>query len=446
MENSLTIGAVIDAPTRLALACDDGDFSYEALDRERRRLAEAFRLAGTRQALLYAEPTFTAYASLLALASLGTPIILVPADPSAAVSRQVDEVIGTDTVIRGGVVAPTTSGIVAGQVLEPGSVVIITSGTTGTPKVVRHSWSTLAHAVRVRLELRGSIWFLAYPYHLYAGLQVVLHVLLNGGTTVMLPADREVEATVRRIADKAVEYISGTPSFFRRLLLFASRPALARVRLSQITLGGERVTQDVLDALRDAFPSTRIVHIYATSELGRCFSVEDGREGFPAELLTTGTKDGVRLRVRQGELEVQPVNAMNGYLHDAAQPWEESGWVMTGDLVEIVEDRAYFRGRRHDLINVGGSKVNPTAVEDVIRSCPHVVDVRVFGRRSALVGELVSAEVVGDDGLDEASLRAAILEHCAARLSEVERPRIVRFVPRMAVSEAGKIIRRTEGQ
>jgi hypothetical protein len=85
------------------------------------------------------------------------------------------------------------------------------------------------------------------------------------------------------------------------------------VPLIQVTLGGEVVDQQILDSLRRTFPHARIVHIYATTELGRCFSVTDGRAGFPARYLTEPTADGVVLGVEDGELVVRSANAMEGY-------------------------------------------------------------------------------------------------------------------------------------
>jgi acyl-CoA synthetase (AMP-forming)/AMP-acid ligase II len=445
MEHRLDLAATVRAPERAALACDDGIFTYSELTREQRRLAGQLHAMGARQVLLHAQPTFTSYAALAALAELALPVVLLAANPSPAVLEAVYESIGADAVVRDGNVVPHGPGLGSREPLPSGSVVIVTSGTTGPPKLVCHSWATLSRAVRVRPELGGSVWLVAYPYHLYAGLQVVLHVLLNAGTAVLLPQDGDVRTTLARMAEHAVAFVSGTPSFFRRLLLFSSREVLGKLRLEQITLGGERVTQDVLNALHSAFPAARIVHIYASSELGRCFSVEDGREGFPAEMLATGTKDGVRLRIRDGELEVQPVNAMNGYVHAPSSAPHADGWIPTGDLVDRVGDRVLFRGRRHDLINVGGAKVNPATVEDVIRGCAGVRDARVFARRSALVGELVAVDVVAQAGEDEARLREALAAHCAERLSAAERPRIVRFVPLIALSEAGKTIRNSEG-
>jgi acyl-CoA synthetase (AMP-forming)/AMP-acid ligase II len=182
MTPALPIPALRGAPSRVAVVCDDGSFSYARLEAEQAAVRETLRKSGARQVLLHAEQTFAAYAALLASAEAGIPTILLPPEPSPTVSQLVAETIGADTVIRHGTATPAAGGV--RRRLEPGSVVLVTSGTTGTPKLVGHSWATLAHAVRVRPELDASIWLLAYPYQLYAGLQVVLHVRLNGGTAV----------------------------------------------------------------------------------------------------------------------------------------------------------------------------------------------------------------------------------------------------------------------
>ena len=77
-----------------------------------------------------------------------------------------------------------------------------------------------------------------------------------------------------------------------------------------------------------------------------------------------------------------------------------TGWFATGDLVERVGDRCFFVGRRDDLINVGGNKVQPVRVEQVIQEIPGVRDVRVFARSSSLVGQMVACEYVTEPGFE----------------------------------------------
>jgi acyl-CoA synthetase (AMP-forming)/AMP-acid ligase II len=119
-----------------------------------------------------------------------------------------------------------------------------------------------------------------------------------------------------------------------------------------------------------------------------------------------------------------------------------SDWFKTGDLVNMVDDRVYFIGRRSDMINVGGNKVYPIEIERVIRSVPGVSDVLVYGRSSSIVGELVVCEVVPDRSQPGEPLKDAITERCLAQLAAHQRPRLIEIVDQIALSETGKRLRR----
>ncbi len=327
-----------------------------------------------------------------------------------------------------------------------GSVTILTSGTSGGMKAVRHDWTRLTRPVRFSDEGLSQRWLLAYRPHLYAGLQVVLQALLNGGTLVApSPAD-EPSQVARLMAESKVQYASATPSYWRRLLLWADPQWLSQVPLRQITLGGEAIDQEILDRLRHVFPSARIVHIYATTELGRCFSVTDARAGFPLHYLSAPSQDGIELQVRDGQLWVRSANAMSGYAQASTDQTlaraDESGWFPTGDLVEISGDRVTFVGRMSDMLNVGGNKVHPLVVEQVIREVPGVADVRVFGQSSSIAGQLVACQIVADDNASHDALRQQVLSHCRERLDRYQCPRVMEFVDRLELTAAGKLARR----
>ena len=78
----------------------------------------------------------------------------------------------------------------------------------------------------------------------------------------------------------------------------------SRACQSSRSLWGEVADQGLLDALHRFYPCARIVHIYATTELGRCFSIKDGRAGFPVSLLDVPSEDGICLKIEDGELHV----------------------------------------------------------------------------------------------------------------------------------------------
>lgn len=333
-----------------------------------------------------------------------------------------------------------------------GSVTILTSGTSGRPKAARHHWASLMRPVRRNEAVDRQRWLLTYRPQLYAGLQVVLQCFASHGTLVVPPVDGSPDQIARQMRDHAVQCCSATPSYWRRLVLLADHSLLGQAPLRQITLGGEIVDQQILDSLRHLFPNARIAHIYATTELGRCFSVTDGRAGFPCRLLDAPTRQqghGAELSIRDGELYVRSANAMQSYddhRHgpEPPGPSADNQWWGTGDLVEIRGDRVHFVGRRSDLINVGGNKVSPLEVERVVRQVAGVADARVFAKPSSIAGQLVACELVAAGGHDPLQVRQAVLAACQTQLASFQRPRFVDLVDQIRLTDAAKRLRRED--
>lgn len=334
----------------------------------------------------------------------------------------------------------------AGKLCDEGMVTLLTSGTTGRPKAANHTWTSLSSPVRRDPRYARNRWMCAYPLNLYAGTQVMLQALLNWSTLVTpLSLDPRTVARTMRVA--GVTHASGTPTFWRQLLLFAPDDELRACRLEQITMGGEAVTQGLLDQLAELFPQTRLVHIYASTELGRLFSVADKREGFPSEWLDRSPEEGVELRIVDGELIARSRHTMIGYDRRAAGDSDPllavapDGWIATGDLVERLRHRVLFCGRKTDVINVGGRKVLPATVETVLREATGVGDVRVYGKGSSLVGQLVAADIVLARGSDECTVRGEINRIVRRRLARHEMPCLLRVVESIAHNGAMKVVR-----
>lgn len=319
-----------------------------------------------------------------------------------------------------------------------GAVVILTSGTAGKPKAVRHTWATLMRPARVDAGFRGTRWLSSYPIQLYAGLQVFAQCFANASALAVVSANRSAAETVSLLINWNIEYACGTPSFWRHLLMFAGEKLKNLAGLRQITMGGEVAPQDVLERLKRTLPNARIVHIYATTELGRCFSVTDGEAGFPSRYLDQPSADGISLMVKDGQLYVRSQNAMVGYDIRSGATADAGDWFATGDLVDVQGDRVYFVGRSSDLINVGGHKVYPLEVEQFIRSLPFIRDVRVYGMKSSIVGELVACDVVFTEGHDPIETKRALARACADHLMEHQRPRRIEILNVIQMSSAGK--------
>ena len=314
----------------------------------------------------------------------------------------------------------------------PAQVVVATSGTSGPPKLVEHSWDSVLAAARLAEQWHGLAWLLAYDATRWAGIQVWVQTLLTGGTLIV-PGSRDPDVVTRALVAEKVAVLPATPTLLRRLLTSADPSLLAQAAPARITLGGEAADAPLLEQTRAAFPTAKISQVYATTELGEVFRVADGRPGFPAAWLGKSLPGGVRLSTRRdGELLVQ-------LSRDTAD-------IGTGDLVERRGDRYEFTGRRSDVIVVGGAKVFPKRVEETLRRVPGIAEARVYGLPSALTGELVAAEIVLGDPLPTATnpdhVRSAALAVCRESLEPHSVPRVVDIVKKITTTAAGKTARR----
>jgi acyl-CoA synthetase (AMP-forming)/AMP-acid ligase II len=316
----------------------------------------------------------------------------------------------------------------------PPEVTVATSGTSGPPKLVDHSWDSLLAAARLAEHWHGLGWLLVYDATRWAGIQVWLQALLTGGRLIV-PASRDPDVVARALADEQVAILPATPTLLRRLLSSADPALLAKAAgsLDRITLGGEAADGPLLQQATATFPKAKITQVYATTELGEVYRVADGRAGFPAAWLGKALPGGGRISIRRdGELLVR-------LSRDTAE-------VGTGDLVERRGDRYEFTGRRSDVIVVGGAKVYPKRVEEVIRSVAGVVEARIYGLPSPITGELVAGEIVLSDPLPEGqspeAVRAAVLSTCRERLEPHSVPRVLDIVRQIATTPAGKTPRR----
>lgn len=309
---------------------------------------------------------------------------------------------------------------------EHSPVLVLTTGTTGDPKGAQHDWSRLVAASRRRDPRPGQRWLLAYNLNQFGGLQVVLHVLASQATVVAARSAhaQEVLDTVRR---HGVTHISATPTFWRLLAGSIDGESASALRVRQITLGGEPVQDGLIEKLRALFPDARISQIYGSTEAGTAVSVNDGRSGLPLSILARDENADVRLRIVEGELQMKSRIGMLGYHGRRDAVADELGWRPTGDLVEVRGDRIHFVGRKGEIINVGGVKVRPLAVEELACGVDGVELAAAYGRRNAVTGQIVVLDVVAAAGADLKGLQDAIRAACEA-LPRAAWPRRINFV------------------
>jgi len=320
------------------------------------------------------------------------------------------------------------------------SWVVPTSGTTAQPKLVGHSLASLSRAVKSDHRKGADIrWGLLYNLNRFAGIQVFLQALMGGSLLVFPAPDGDLSKSVRGFAKVGINALSATPTLWRKLLMV---PASEDLDLVRITLGGEIADGSVLKSLASRYPGARVVHIYASTEAGVGFSVKDGLPGFPATMLQEAPLVDVRVR-DDGMLLLRPKGQARARYHNADENLEDhEGFIETGDLVELKEDRYLFLGRENGSINVGGNKVHPEEVERTILQVDGVAMASVGARKSPFTGTLVQAQVVAHpDHGDPSTLPETVMAHCKRHLAPFKVPVKVLLTDAIETSASGKVTR-----
>ena len=408
-----------------------------------------------RTVLLAAMDPFAAAALMIQLDGTARRIVLCPPDLSREhlgyVARTAGaEMIVTDEPLPAEADAAGCAVLRCGRKLAPIGIdgggqaetewILLTSGTTGAPKLVQHTLATLSGAIDA-CDGRGNVWSTFYDIRRYGGLQIFLRAVLTGASLLVRDAGQELVDFLVWAGKCGVNQINGTPSHWRKVMISG---AADRFAPEYVRLSGEIADQGVLNQLRAQYPQAKISHAFASTEAGVVFEVDDGRMGFRQAILD-GSRPvemkvvGGTLRVRSGRTAIRYLGEGSPVLKDA------EGFVDTGDSLDLRDGRYYFAGRRDGVINVGGNKVHPEEVEAVINRHPAVSMSLVQAKRNAITGALVVAQVVLRERAAEespAEQGRAILEFCRGELAAYKVPVQINVVSSLAVGEAGKLARR----
>ena len=317
-----------------------------------------------------------------------------------------------------------------GEPAEAGlAVVLATSGTSGTPKVVELGadavrWSALATS-RALAAGPGDRWLCCLPLHRVAGLAVVARAWHTG-----LPVEvheRFDPGAVRAAAGRAT-LVSLVPAMLRRLLAAGDEAA----RFRRVLLGGGPVPADLVEEA-----ARRGIGLVRTYGLTETFGgmVHDGHP-----------LDGAELRIGgpEGELLVRGPMLLRRYRGDPGRTADAlaGGWLRTGDLGRIGPGgRLEVLGRSDDLVISGGVNVHPDEVEAVLAAHPGVAEAAVAGRPDPEWGQRVAAFVVPRDPANPPTL-AELRAFARERLAPAKAPRELVLLPALPRSPSGKLLRR----
>lgn len=293
-------------------------------------------------------------------------------------------------------------------------LVLFTSGSSGEPKGALHDFSKLLTKFHVKRNALLTINFLLFDH--WGGLNTLFHILSNGGTVVVLE-NRNPDYVCELIEKYKVELLPTSPTFLNMLLLSRAYERHSLKSLKVISYGAEPMPESLLKHLNTLFPDIKLQQTYGLIELGvmRSQSQDNG------SLWVKIGGEGYQTRVVDGILQIKSASAMLGYLN-AISPFTDDGWFITGDSVEV--DGEYFKilGRKSEMINVGGEKVFPQEVENVILEIPGVEDVVVYAESNAFTGKIVSAKIKFNGAETKTEIVKIIKTYCRSKLESYKVP------------------------
>jgi long-chain acyl-CoA synthetase len=378
-------------------------------------------------------------AALIALTDAGR--IVVPLTASVRAHRaeflnvsQAEAIIEVTpgTIVSTGVRAghPLYQTLIEGQ--RPG-LVLFSSGSTGVSKAALHDLAALLEKFRLPRPAFRTIAFLLFDH--IGGINTLFHTLANGGGLVTI-GQHDPDSVAEAIERHRVELLPASPTFLNLLLLSeaAARHDLSSLR--RITYGTEMMPQRLLEAVRAAWPQVELQQTYGMSELGILRSKSKSSDSLWMRI----GGEGVETEVRDGVLWVRTRSAMLGYLN-AAAPFDADGWFNTGDAVEVDGDLVRFLGRKAEIINVGGLKVHPAEVENVLLELDNVADAAVYAASNAITGQVVAVRIQLRRPEDAAGFRKRLRQFCESRLSRHATPVVIELTDQPLGGERFKKIR-----
>lgn len=351
------------------------------------------------------------------------------------------------------------------------AAIVYTSGTSGEPKGVCLSHSNLLSNARgiadhIRITPEDRLLGVLPNFHVF-GLTVLNLVPVVFGTSISCIPRFSPQDMHRVIAEDKVNLVIAIPSMFGALARLKTLDFADFAHVKLAASGGEALPRKVYTDILER-TGMRIIEGYGLTETSPIISADlpwahkPGTVGPPMKDVEVQLRDAegnvIALPPRRqapvlGESEVEPPEGelyvrgpliMKGYYkkpNETAAMIDADGWLRTGDIVRIDQDR-YIRitGRAKDLIIVGGENVYPREIEDVLDLHPAVAESAVIGRKDGLRGEAVVGFVTLCEGCSTTS--TDLREHCRGALAGFKVPREIHIRSDLPRGPTGKILKR----
>ena len=339
-----------------------------------------------------------------------------------------------------------------------------TGGTTGVSKgamllhrnvianvLQNEAWMSPVMTPEMRATSMGFMCALPL-YHIYSLTVSALMGMRLGGMSVLIPNPRDIPGFVKELSKHKIVVFPAVNTLYNALLNNADFAKLDFSSYKVCNGGGMALQRNVAERWLK-LTGCPLIEGYGMSETspvvtGNRVDITEftGTIGlpFPSTEVAILNDDGVEVPLGEpGEIAVRGPQVMAGYWQrpdETAKSMTADGYFKTGD-VGVMDERGYVKivDRKKDMIIVSGFNVYPNEVEDVVASCPGVLECACIGVPDANAGEAVKVFVVRKDpNLTVEQIR----EHCKHELTAYKKPKYIEFRDELPKTNVGKILRR----
>lgn len=342
--------------------------------------------------------------------------------------------------------------------------IMFTTGTTGKSKGVMESHRAVvavSENVQYGAEIpENNIYLVPAPINHASAIRKMYTTILTGTTVVLLDGFTDIKKFYSYIEKYKVTSILMPPAAVRMILLLsANKLAEFSDQLHHIHTGAAAFPEADKEKLCEILPKTRLYFAYGSSEAG-CACMFDyskykgliscvGKPNKNAHVFIVNDehKEIKSSKTNQGLIAISGAMLMDGYYNEPelTKSVLENGIVYTNDMGYIDDDGfVYMLGRQGDVINIGGLKIAPTEVEDVVVRFPGVAECACFAVADRMGGAVPKLHVVAMKGvkIDFAELRA----HMAKYLEAFKIPKLMEQVEELPKTSNGKLDRKRLGK
>jgi len=392
--------------------------------------------------LIYSDYTFHSISLLLSLSDLNINIVPLVKTTESEYHEKVDSVSphlilsfdeNKKLIIENFKLASNSDEIFK-DVTNKGDtgIILFSSGTTGKPKVMVQNLTKIISSIKTPRKQKSLRFIILLMFDHIGGINTLFNCLINGSPFI-IPEDRSPSLVISLINKHQVNILPTTPTFLNLLMIDESFDSSKLKSLKLITYGTERMSEVILNKLNLNLPKVKLLQTFGTSETGILKTQSKSSNSLFFKIID----DGKEYKIVDDELYLRSKTQVKGYINYNNDNFLSDGWYATGDLVETDVD-GYIKiiGRKNKIINVGGLKVLPKEIEDVINSVNGVDDSTVFSEPNNIVGNIVCAKIFTQlENTKE--LKLEIKSVCRKNLDKYKVP-VKLFFEKLEVTERGK--------